>query len=163
MKSSSSSSFSLKKNKGNEIFNYIKSIAIYVDKNIQYMNSSKIFAGLIVITLNIASKFVTIKLSKSMESYLKNTFSRDILVFCIAWMGCREIYIALLITVLFILFMDVLLNEESSYYILPETFKTYYISLIEENAPTPEEIKNAENVLNRAKKMEQHQQQHMQL
>ena len=86
-----------------------------------------------------------------MESYFKNTFSRHILVFCIAWMGCREIYIALIITLIFILFIDILFNDESQFYILPQTFKEHYISLTEEIPPTPEEIKNAESVIERAK------------
>ena len=69
----------------------------YIHANVQNVNQSKLFAGLIIITLNISSKFVTIKLSKTVESYLKHTFSRDVLVFAIAWMGTRDIYIALII------------------------------------------------------------------
>jgi hypothetical protein len=72
------------------------------NNNVQLVNSSKIFAGLMIIILNISSKFVNIKLSKSIESYLKNTFSKQILVFAIAWMGTRDIYIALIITIIFI-------------------------------------------------------------
>ena len=63
-----------------------------------------------MITLNIASRFVTLRISKSMESYLKFTLSRDILIFCIVWMGSREIYIALLFTILFNFVVDYLLN-----------------------------------------------------
>ena len=37
----------------------------YIHNQVQALNTSKVFAGLIVVTLNIASKFVTIKLSKS--------------------------------------------------------------------------------------------------
>ena len=66
-----------------------------IHDNVQDLNKSKVSAGLMIITLNIASRFVTIKLSKSMESYLKYTFSKQILIFAIAWMGTRDIYIAL--------------------------------------------------------------------
>ena len=72
-----------------------------VHENIKTLNTSKIFAGLMIITLNISSRFVTIKLSKSMESYLKYTFSKQILIFAIAWMGTRDIYIELLIVLLY--------------------------------------------------------------
>ena len=75
-----------------------------------------------IITLNIASRFVTIKLSKSMESYLKYTFSKQILVFAIAWMGTRDIYTAFIIMAIFTLCMDYLFNEDSWFCILPETF-----------------------------------------
>jgi len=99
--------------------------------NVKVMNNSKLFAGLMIIILNVSSKFVTIKLSKSMEAYLKYTFSRNILIFAIAWMGTRDIYIALAITFLFIVFMDYLLNEDSPYCCLPHDFTDYHLNLAE--------------------------------
>jgi hypothetical protein len=99
--------------------------------NVKVMNNSKLFAGLMIIILNVSSKFVTIKLSKSMEAYLKYTFSRNILIFAIAWMGTRDIYIALIITLLFILSMDYLLNEDSPYCCLPNDFTHYHLNLAE--------------------------------
>ena len=133
--------------------NIISSMFNYLHNNIKAMNDSKIFAGLMIITLNIASKFVTIKLSKTMESYLKYTFSRDILVFAITWMGTRDIYIALFITLVFILCMDFLLNEDSMFCVLPEQFTDYHISLATNNEiVSPEEIKKAREVLERAEK-----------
>ena len=36
------------------------------------LNNSKFFAGLVMIMLNIGSKYVTIELSKNQEQYLKN-------------------------------------------------------------------------------------------
>jgi spermidine/putrescine-binding protein len=133
----------------------VGSLLEYLHNHVKVINDSKIFAGLMIITLNIASKFVTIKLSKTMESYLKYTFSRDILVFAITWMGTRDIYIATFITLFFILFMDFLLNEDSMFCILPEQFTNYHISLAENfESPTPDEIKKAEEVLERAKKQQ---------
>ena len=83
--------------------NIFQNILNHSHNTITNINTSKVFAGLVIITLNIASRFVTIKLSKSMESYLKFTFSKQILIFAIAWMGTRDIYIALFITTLFII------------------------------------------------------------
>jgi len=121
--------------------------------HIMTLNNSKIFAGLMIIILNIASKFVTVKLSKTMESYLKHTFSRDMLVFAIAWMGTRDIYTALIIMLVFILCMDYLLNEESSFCCLPENFTNYHVSLLDNNETvTADQIKQAEEVLEKAKK-----------
>ena len=132
---------------------FLTSLYLYVNDKITAINDSKIFAGLMIITLNIASKFVTIKLSKTMESYLKYTFSRDILVFAITWMGTRDIYIALFITLVFILCMDFLLNEDSMFCLLPEQFTDYHISLATNNEiVSPEEIKKAREVLERAEK-----------
>ena len=106
--------------------------------------------------LNISSKFVTIKLSKTVESYLKHTFSRDVLVFAIAWMGTRDIYIALIIVFLFILFMDFLFNEDSRFCCLPEQFTDYHVNLLDDSTKPvpPEEIQRAKDILERAKKQE---------
>lgn len=136
-----------KKNKISEYGKEIWGLLAYFDDKVRVMNSSKMFAGLIVITINIASRFVTIKLSKSIESYLKFTFSRDVLVFCVVWMGSRDIYIALGFSILFTIIMDFLLNEESSFCLLPESFTTYHSELLESYPPTQAEIKHAESVL----------------
>jgi len=126
----------------------------FLHLNIQSINNSKIFAGLMIITLNIASKFVTIKLSKSMEAYLKYTFSRQILVFAIAWMGTRDIYVALMITILFIIVTEHLFHEDSIFCCLSDDFKDYHISLLEsenDKKITDEDIRKAKDVLEKAK------------
>lgn len=126
----------------------------YLHNHVMTINNSKLFAGLMIIVLNVASKFVNIKLSKTMEAYLKYTFSRDILVFAIAWMGTRDIYIALIVTGVFMLCMDYFFNEESSFCCLPANFTDYHVSLIQnDDAVTPEQIKQAEAVLEKAKQM----------
>jgi hypothetical protein len=141
----------------------------YLHKHIQVLNSSKLFAGLMIIILNIASKFVTFKLSKTVESYLKHTFSRQILVFAITWMGTRDIYIAFVMSFVFIIFTDYLLNEESSFCCLPKEFTEYHVNLlnddptniVSQNTTTPsekdskpiteEDISKAKAILDKAK------------
>jgi len=103
-----------------------------IHNNVTMLNGSKIFAGIMIIVLQISSRFVTIRLSKTMESYLKYTFSKQILIFAIAWMGTRDIYIALTIAIIFSFIADVLCNEESQYCMLPNNFKDYHIQLAEE-------------------------------
>ena len=137
---------------------FLSDILDYLHENIRRVNDSKIFAGLMIITLNIVSRFVTIKLSKSMESYLKYTFSKYVLVFTIAWMGTRDIYVASTIMMIYIIIMDYLLNDDSVFCILPEEFKNYHTELLEndgENEDVSEEdIKKAEKVIERAKKQD---------
>jgi hypothetical protein len=101
-------------------------------KKILDLNTSKMFAGLMIITLNIASKFVTFKFGKTTEMYLKYTFSRQILVFAMAWMGTRDIYVATGLTLAFIFVFDFLFNENSSLCILPNELKEYYQNIDED-------------------------------
>jgi len=137
-----------------------------IDDVVQNLNTSKAFAGLMIIILNIGSRFVTIKLSKSMEAYLKYTFSKQILIFAIAWMGTRDIYIALIVTAIFTICMEYLFNEESRFCCLPENFTNYHIDLLEKDPEkqkgvatgvtnptdqiTDKDIENAKAVLEKA-------------
>jgi hypothetical protein len=127
----------------------LKGLAKYIHKHVEHVNNSKIFAGLMIIILNIASKFVSFKFSKSVEMYLKHTFSKQLLVFAIAWMGTRDIYIALLITIIFIICMDYIFNEDSMFCCLPESFTNYHLEL---DKVTDDDIKKAKEVLAKADK-----------
>lgn len=119
---------------------------------VQTINNSKIFAGLMIVTLNIASRFVQVNLSKTMEAYLKYTFSKQVLVFTITWVGTRDIYIASLITIIFIICSEYLLNENSRLCCLPESFTSYHVSLLDK--VSDDEIRKAEDILERAKKQD---------
>jgi hypothetical protein len=137
--------------------NILTRLFSYLHNNIQAINNSKIFAGLMIITLNIVSKFANFKLSKTLESYFKFTFSRQILVFAIAWMGTRDIYISLIITFLFVIVTEYLFHEESRFFVLSEEFKDYHISMLDNetnsNNVTDDDIRKAKAVLVRAKEL----------
>jgi hypothetical protein len=130
----------------------LKSLGIKIDNYIQNINNSKIFAGFMIITLNIASKFINFKLSKSVERYLKHTFSKQILVFVIAWMGTRDIYMALLITVIFIICVDYIFNEDSAFCCLPTSMTDSLAKLDEDETVSEEDAKKAEAVVDKYEK-----------
>ena len=145
-----------RKNKVPKNLSFIGKIFRYINGHVHTINNSKIFAGLMIITLNIVSKFANFKLSKTLEAYFKYTFSRQVLVFAIAWMGTRDIYIALFITVCFTVLTEHLFHEDSPFFVLSEDFRDYHISLLEtdgnsENV-TMEEVIKAKAVLEKAKK-----------
>lgn len=136
------------------ILSQLKGTFGYVYNHIKAINDSKLFAGLIVIILNVSSKFTTVPISKTMESYLKNTFSRHILVFAIAWMGTRDVFIALTVTIAFIIVMNVLLDENSPFCCFTEEFMNYHMALIDEggdeNVVSKEEWEAAMKTLTKA-------------
>lgn len=118
------------------------------------LNNSKFFAGLVMIMLNIGSKYVTIELSKSQEEYLRNSIGRQLLIFAISWMGSRDIIIALVLTAVFNVLANHLFNEESNYCIIPKGYRNFK-HLLDENGDgiiTEEEIQKALEILNKAKK-----------
>ena len=83
------------------------------------INTSKFFAGFVMIMLNIGSKYITIKLSKSQEAYLRNTIARQLLIFSIIWMGTRDVLISIAMTGAFVVLTDHLFNERSPYCVIP--------------------------------------------
>lgn len=121
-----------------------------VDDHISNINKSKIFAGFMIIIINVAAKFVNLKLSKNVELYLKHTFSKQILIFAIAWMGTRDIYAAIIITLVFIFCVDYLFNESSCLCCLPESFTNYHEDL---DKPDEKAIASAMDVLKKAGKL----------
>ena len=132
-----------------------KGILYNLNSNIMSLNNSKYFAGLVMIMLNLGSKYITVKFSKSQEAYLRNILGRQILIFSVAWMGTRDIYIALFIMGCFVIVSDFLFDEESMFCILPDEFKDHHLTILEENEAkqnvTEEEIANAKKVLEKAK------------
>jgi len=137
------------------VMSTVEKLSSYLNDRVNALNQSKIFAGIMIVIINIASKFVTFKVSKTVESYLKFTFSRHMLVFAATWLGTRDIYIALFMTLLFMIIVDVLFNEKSMFCCLPESFTNAQVSKLEgmENQmPTPEEIVKAKIVLEKANK-----------
>lgn len=133
-----------------------KKVLKNIDKTVKDLNTSKVFTGLMIITLNIGSRFVNLNLSKSMEAYLKYTFSKQILIFAIIWMGTRDIYIALIGVIIFTIFMDYLFNEESDYCCLPETFVNQHKEMLDnKDSVSEEDVVKAKMTIEKFEKQQQ--------
>ena len=81
-----------------------------IHKGVLSLNSNKFFAGLIMLILNLGSKFITVKFSPSQEAYLRNSVGRQLLIFAIAFIGTKDIYYSLAITAIFVVLADYLFN-----------------------------------------------------
>lgn len=93
-----------------------------INNAINSLNSSTFFAGIMMICLNIGSRYIQLNLDESTESYIKYALTKEILVFTISWMATRNIYTALVLTAVFVVLADFALNEKSRYCILPKKF-----------------------------------------
>ncbi len=114
----------------------------------QVLNDNKFFAGVIMLIMNIGSKYITVELSKSQENYIKYSLGRQLIIFSILWVGTRDIFISLLMTLVFILFADYLFNENSYYCIMPKKYREG----IDETPVTEKEVNQALDTLKRARK-----------
>ena len=58
---------------------------------IRNINGSPLVAGIMMILLNVASKYISIELSHTQEEYLKNTLGRQILIFAISFTATKDV------------------------------------------------------------------------
>jgi hypothetical protein len=126
----------------------------FAHNHIMFLNNSKFFAGVVMILLNIGSKFIAIQFSKSTEEYLKMNVTKQLLVFAMAWMGTRDIYTALVLTAVFTILSDHLFNEESPYCCVPQEYRIL-AKLVDDNNDgdvSEQEINDAIAVLEKAKR-----------
>ena len=146
-----------KKSKVNEKVNEKKSGNVF-SHMMSTINNSKFFAGIVMLMINIGSKYITIELSKTQEAYLKYTLARQLLIFSLIWMGTRDIVISLVLTAVFIVLANYLFNENSQFCILPKKFREFKDLLDTNNDGkiSEKEIKNAIDLLSKAKKNKQH-------
>ena len=107
----------------NSLFSPLWDSIEYFNHHVMYLNNSKFFAGIVMILLNIGSKFITIQFSQSTEEYMKYTVTKQLMVFSMAWMGTRDIYTALGLTAIFTILSEHLFNEESSLCIVPQQYR----------------------------------------
>ena len=116
------------------------------------INNSKLLAGLGMIILNLFSKYVVLDLSKSQEAFIRNTVTREILIFTISFVGTRDLILSLILTAIFVVLSGTLFNEESKFCVIPEKYK-YLHNEVDTNRDgniSDSEIKKAQEILYKA-------------
>ncbi len=133
---------------GLEIFKNIN------DLYLSHINTSKLFIGITMIMLNVGSKYVDFKFTKSQEKLLKEGLAREILIFAIVFMGTRDVVYAILLTAAFIILSEYAFNEKSKYCVIPDRMKkiTTVIDTNNDGIISPEEEAKALDVLNKAER-----------
>ena len=119
-----------------------------------WLNTNKYFAGLMIVLLNIGSKYNTIELSKSQQNFFKSDKFRYILIFAMLWSATRDIKTSLVLTVFVHVFTAYLFNENCKMCIIPKTWRDEKTVLDINKMITQQEINNAVITLRTAKQQE---------
>jgi hypothetical protein len=124
-----------------------------INSSVNSLNSSTFFAGIMMICLNIGSRYIQLNLDESTESYIKYALTKEIMVFTISWMATRNIYMSLGLTAVFIVLADFIMNEKSRYCLLPKKFirSRRMAELVDNKILSEKEINDALEVLEKAK------------
>ena len=124
-----------------------------IDAILQKINVNPFFTGIIILILNVFSKFVVIELSPNQKIFIKNNLARQVIIFSFLWMGTRNLYISFTMTAVFFILTDFILNENSNFCIIPEKYKKIN-KLLDKNKDgiiQESEIDRAIDILNKAK------------
>ena len=134
--------------------NFLLRIKSFIHRHIVVLNSSKFFAGMMMLLLNIGSKYATVKFSNSQQAALRNNIGRQLLVFAVAWMGTKDIYTSFFLTAAFMVLADYLFNENSLFCILPKKYKDLkdQLDLDGDGIISEDELNQAIKILKKAHK-----------
>ena len=133
---------------------------LFLQNGLRSLNNSKVFTGIMMILMNVGSKYITVKLSPSQEAYFRNNIARELLIFVVCWMGTRDLVISIFLTASFYVLTQHLFNEESRFCVLPKKYREFHLLLDTNNDGiiSQQEITEAVNLLAKAKQQQSSQQ-----
>jgi len=92
------------------------------------LNGNKYMLGLMILLINLGARYIGNEVGEFMHKVLNHKFSRRFLIFLVLWMGTRDLVVAGVITIGFILIVNTIFNENSSLCILPVTNESTIIT-----------------------------------
>lgn len=139
--------------KKNTINLFINNVKNKINYGAESINKSQFFIALIMIIMNIGSKYIAVNFSKSQEAYLKVILGRQLLIFSVAFMATRNVITSFVILLIFVILADYAFNEDSQFCILPQSFKDlkHSIDLDGDGKISKEEVAKALEVLKKSK------------
>ena len=90
-----------------------------IELGVGLLNNSKYFVAIMMLLLNLGSRYISMELSQFHEEFLSSVFIRRLLVFTVVFVATRDIKVAFISTAVFIVIVSGLFNEDSKYCILP--------------------------------------------
>jgi hypothetical protein len=133
----------------------------FLKKNLKAVNESKLLLGIIMLLLNVGSKYIELGFSKTQEQALKSGLGREILIFAIVFMGTHDLISSILMTAAFIILSDYLFNEKSKFCVIPGKLRemSALIDKNNDNIISPEEERKALETLKKAEEQKKKYQQ----
>ena len=83
------------------------------------LNGNKYVLGLMILLINLGARYIGNEVGDFMHKVLNHKFARRFLIFLVLWMGTRDLVVAGVITITFIVLVNTVFNENSDFCILP--------------------------------------------
>ena len=91
--------------------------------NMTDLNENKYFIGLMMILVNIGSRFIIGELSDTQKKLINDKNLRRLFIFGVFFMATRDIVSSLILTIMFVLLISELFHEDSDISLLPKKDK----------------------------------------
>ena len=85
------------------------------------LNGNKYILGLMILLINLGARYIGNEVGDFMHKVLNHKFARRFLIFLVLWMGTKDLVVAGVITITFIVLVNTVFNENSDFCILPVT------------------------------------------
>jgi len=89
------------------------------------LNNSKYFSGIVMILLNIGSKYVSLELSEAQQQFLNHPIIRKLLVFTIFFVATKDIVVSVILSTIFIIFVCGIFHEDSRLCVFKNVLKSF--------------------------------------
>ena len=128
-----------------------------IHSGIMKINGSKLFAGIMMLLMNILSKAVVVQMSDTHAEYVRNTIGRELLIFSIVFVATHDIYISTGMTAAFYVLTAHLFNPNSKLCVLPPHMQALK-KVVDKNKDgyvSENEVDEAVKILERARQQKQ--------
>jgi uncharacterized membrane protein (DUF485 family) len=131
----------------------------YFMRILNNIENNKLFMGLSILLLNLLSKYIELKLTKTQEQFIKNSISREILIFIMCFVATKNIVTSLILTGIFMILANYVFNENSKYCIIKDKLNKIKleVDINNDNIISDTELNNALDILRRSKIQKQNQ------
>jgi hypothetical protein len=92
-----------------------------IDILVSSINSNPYFIGTMMLILNLGGRFLSLEVTKGQEKFMSDPTIRRFLLFVVIFVGTRNILVAAGMTIVIIILLGYLLNENSDLYIFNST------------------------------------------
>lgn len=113
------------------------------------INQSKYFAGIIMILMNMGSRYISLELSERHESILGHPMVRRLMLFTVFFTATRDIWISLGLTACFVILVTGIFHDESRFCMIPERYRKG------KKVVTKSDVEKAERVLALARQQQE--------
>ena len=86
--------------------------------SIQDINMNPYLLGFAYILLNLGGRFMVLSVTPAQEAFLQNIVFRPLLLYAIMFIGTRNLVVAFWLTLVVLIVLHYLLNEQSDWYLL---------------------------------------------